>query len=66
MANRALSTPSRAKSYSWPTPRNAPQYESLQTLYQRFKDRGFEILAFPANDFGRQEPGNNEEIDRSS
>jgi len=41
---------------------NTPQYEELQTLYQQYKDQGFEILAFPANDFGRQEPGTNEEI----
>ena len=41
---------------------NTPQYEGLQTLYQQYKDQGFEILAFPANDFGRQEPGTNEEI----
>lgn len=39
-----------------------PQYEGLQELYERFKDRGFEILAFPANDFMGQEPGTNEEI----
>jgi glutathione peroxidase len=39
-----------------------PQYKSLQTLYGRFRDRGFEILAFPANDFGRQEPGTEAEI----
>ena len=41
---------------------NTPQYEGLQTLYKQYKDQGFEILAFPANDFGRQEPGTNEEI----
>ena len=39
-----------------------PQYKTLQVLYNRFKDRGFEILAFPANDFGRQEPGTEAEI----
>jgi glutathione peroxidase len=39
-----------------------PQYEGLQELYERFKDRGFEILAFPSNDFMGQEPGTNEEI----
>lgn len=39
-----------------------PQYEVLVTLYQRFKDRGFEVLGFPANDFAGQEPGSNEEI----
>lgn len=39
-----------------------PQYEVLVKLYQRFKDRGFEVLGFPANDFKGQEPGTNEEI----
>ena len=41
---------------------NTPQYEGLQTLYERYRDQGFTILAFPANDFGQQEPGNNKEI----
>ena len=41
---------------------NTPQYGGLQTLYEQYKDKGFEILAFPANNFGEQEPGNNEEI----
>jgi glutathione peroxidase len=39
-----------------------PQYESLEALYRRYKSRGFEILAFPANDFMGQEPGSNAEI----
>jgi glutathione peroxidase len=39
-----------------------PQYASLEALYQRYKDRGFEILAFPANNFMGQEPGTNAEI----
>jgi glutathione peroxidase len=39
-----------------------PQYEGLETLYKTYKDRGFEVLGFPANDFGAQEPGTNEEI----
>jgi glutathione peroxidase len=39
-----------------------PQYRSLQTLYERYKDKGFEILGFPANDFLRQEPGSDREI----
>jgi len=39
-----------------------PQYESLQKIYEKYKDKGFEILAFPCNDFGGQEPGTNEEI----
>lgn len=38
------------------------QYEGLQNLYLKYKDKGFEILAFPCNDFGNQEPGSNEEI----
>ncbi|WP_322795660.1 glutathione peroxidase [Tepidiforma sp.] len=41
-----------------------PQYAALQELYDRYHDRGFEILAFPANDFMGQEPGTNEEIAR--
>lgn len=39
-----------------------PQYKGLQALYSKYKDRGFEILGFPCNDFGGQEPGTNEEI----
>ena len=39
-----------------------PQYESLEALYQRYKARGLEILAFPANDFMGQEPGSNADI----
>lgn len=39
-----------------------PQYAALQALYEEKKDHGFVILAFPANDFGAQEPGSNEEI----
>jgi len=38
------------------------QYEGLQDIYNKYKDRGFEILAFPCNDFGGQEPGTLEEI----
>ena len=38
------------------------QYDALETLYARFKDQGFVVLGFPANDFGAQEPGSNEEI----
>jgi glutathione peroxidase len=41
---------------------NTPQYAELQNLYDRYRDQGLEILAFPANNFGKQEPGNNEEI----
>ena len=39
-----------------------PQYEGLENIYKKYKDMGFEILAFPCNDFGAQEPGSNEEI----
>lgn len=39
-----------------------PQYEGLVKLQQRYKDRGFTVLAFPANEFGAQEPGTNDEI----
>lgn len=39
-----------------------PQYEALEKLYERERDRGLVIAAFPANDFGAQEPGSNEEI----
>lgn len=38
------------------------QYDALEKLYTRFKDSGLVILGFPANDFGAQEPGSNEEI----
>ncbi len=41
---------------------NTPQYSELETMYERYQARGLEILAFPANNFGRQEPGSNEEI----
>jgi glutathione peroxidase len=40
------------------------QYEDLQKLYNRYKDRGFVILGFPSNHFDNQEPGNNEEISK--
>ncbi len=39
-----------------------PQYTALEAVYQRYKDRGFEVLGFPANDFAGQEPGTNQEI----
>lgn len=38
------------------------QYSGLQALYLMYKNKGFEILAFPCNQFGGQEPGTNEEI----
>jgi glutathione peroxidase len=39
-----------------------PQYQELEKLYQQYKKDGLEILGFPANDFGSQEPGSNQEI----
>ncbi|NGM82665.1 glutathione peroxidase [Paenibacillus sp. 7124] len=39
-----------------------PQYEGLQKLYDKFKDRGFAVLGFPSNQFASQEPGSSEEI----
>ena len=39
-----------------------PQYDGLEKLYETYKDRGFEVLGFPCNQFGNQEPGNADEI----
>jgi glutathione peroxidase len=39
-----------------------PQYKGLEQLHLRFKDRGFEVLGFPCNQFGEQEPGTAEQI----
>ncbi|HWE40003.1 MAG TPA: glutathione peroxidase [Isosphaeraceae bacterium] len=39
-----------------------PQYEALEATYRKYKDKGFEVLAFPANEFGKQEPGTDAEI----
>ena len=39
-----------------------PQYEGLQKLYDKYQDRGLEILDFPCNQFGHQAPGSEEEI----
>jgi glutathione peroxidase len=39
-----------------------PQYKQLQSLYEKYKDSGFVIVGFPANNFGQQEPGSNKEI----
>ncbi len=39
-----------------------PQYAGLEALYQKYKNRGFEVLAFPSNNFFWQEPGSNEQI----
>ena len=38
------------------------QYAPLQELYETYHDRGFHVLGFPANNFGQQEPGSDEEI----
>ena len=40
-----------------------PQYKGLEDLYQKYKDKGLEILGFPCNQFGNQEPGSNDEIE---
>ncbi|WP_090571545.1 glutathione peroxidase [Nitrosomonas sp. Nm33] len=39
-----------------------PQYKGLEALYRQYKEKGLEILGFPCNQFGGQEPGNDEEI----
>jgi glutathione peroxidase len=39
-----------------------PQYTGLEALWQRYRDRGFEVIAFPCNQFGHQEPGSAEDI----
>jgi glutathione peroxidase len=39
-----------------------PQYTALESVYEKYKDRGFVIVGIPANNFGSQEPGTNEEI----
>jgi glutathione peroxidase len=41
---------------------NTPQYAGLEEIYEKYHPKGFEILAFPCNDFGGQEPGTNEQI----
>jgi glutathione peroxidase len=40
-----------------------PQYKELQELYDEYKDKGFEVLGFPCNQFGQQEPGTESEIE---
>lgn len=39
-----------------------PQYEGLEALHRKYADRGFEVIAYPCNQFGAQEPGDEEEI----
>jgi len=39
-----------------------PQYSALESLYEKYKDQGFVVVGFPANNFGAQEPGSNQEI----
>ena len=39
-----------------------PQYKSLESLYEKYKHRGFVVLGFPSNDFGQQEPGDEKQI----
>ncbi len=39
-----------------------PQYEALEKIYEQYSEKGFEVLGFPANEFGAQEPGTNSEI----
>jgi glutathione peroxidase len=40
-----------------------PQFAGLEKLYEKFRDRGFAVLGFPCNQFGKQDPGNNGEIE---
>jgi glutathione peroxidase len=39
-----------------------PQYKDLETLYQKYKDKGLVVIGVPSNDFGKQEPGSSEQI----
>ena len=41
---------------------NTPQYKGLEQIYEKYKSQGFEVLAFPANEFGAQEPGTDTQI----
>jgi glutathione peroxidase len=41
-----------------------PQYEALEKLYKTYKDRGLVVIGVPSNDFGKQEPGSNQEIEQ--
>ena len=39
-----------------------PQFAGLEKVYEKYKDQGFEVLGFPCNQFGGQDPGSNDEI----
>ena len=39
-----------------------PQYDGLEALYKKYKDKGFAVIGFPCDQFGHQEPGSDEEI----
>ncbi len=39
-----------------------PQFEGLEALYEKYRDKGVEVLGFPCNQFGKQDPGTNDEI----
>ena len=41
---------------------NTPQYEALEALFQKYNEKDFVVIGFPANNFGNQEPGSNEDI----
>ena len=41
---------------------NTPQYKGLEALHEKYADKGLVVLGVPANEFGKQEPGTNEEI----
>ncbi|HNN56456.1 MAG TPA: glutathione peroxidase, partial [Novosphingobium sp.] len=41
-----------------------PQYDGLEALWREYKDRGFEVMAFPCNQFGHQEPGDADQIEQ--
>lgn len=41
-----------------------PQYKGLEAAFQDYKDKGFEVMAFPCNQFGGQEPGNQDDIEQ--
>jgi glutathione peroxidase len=43
---------------------NTPQYDGLEKLYEKDKDKGLVVIGVPANEFGKQEPGTNEEIEK--